>query len=116
MALGLSPIACGEDEAPEGSGAAAGSSGQAGSSGRGGSGGTAGSGGAGARDAGADAALQSVTVTFKAKVGQADFACGRSYSNQGSSAIRAQPKDLRFYVQDVKLSTSSGTEVPVVFD
>jgi uncharacterized repeat protein (TIGR04052 family) len=114
-ALGLAPVACGEDENPEGTGARAGSAGQAGSSGRGGSGGTGGSSGS-AGDAGPDAGRQSVTINFKAKVGQDDFACGRSYPAQGSTSIRAQSKDLRFYVEELKLVTPSGVEVPVVFD
>jgi uncharacterized repeat protein (TIGR04052 family) len=67
------------------------------------------------QDAGADGgdALKSVTIRFKAKVGESDFACGETFTGQGSSAADVQPKDFRFYVQDLRLINAAGDEVPV---
>lgn len=67
----------------------------------------------GGGDAAQDAGPRSVTIKFKAKVGTQDFSCGTTYANQGSTMDTVEPRDLRFFVQDVKLVTSGGTEVPV---
>lgn len=64
----------------------------------------------------ADAGSIPVTLTFKAKVGAADFKCGQTYANQGTPADTVEPRDLRFFVQDVKLVDSAGREVPVTLD
>lgn len=55
----------------------------------------------------------SVKFTFKAVVGTQPFACGTTYSSVGSTKLNATPKDFRFFVQDFKLLTRNGDEVPV---
>jgi uncharacterized repeat protein (TIGR04052 family) len=124
--------ACGDDDEPAadggsdttdaGRGGKGGSAGKAGASaaGKGGSGGASpagkgGSGGAGG-SAGGEAATQAVTIKFKAKIGDADLECGKSYPGQGSSKVSATPQDFRMFVEDVRLLTSDGTEARVVFD
>jgi uncharacterized repeat protein (TIGR04052 family) len=62
-------------------------------------------------DAGADPGVPVTALAFKAKVGSADFACGQTYS-VGSPATQYQPRDFRFYVHEVTLTTEQGTEVP----
>lgn len=57
-----------------------------------------------------------VTLTFAAKVGQEDFACGESYEAVGSPPATVQPQDFRFFVQDVRLVTGAGEEVPVTLE
>lgn len=57
-----------------------------------------------------------VTLAFAAKVGSAAFACGTSYPGVGLTSATVEPQDFRFYVQDVRLITSEGAEVPVVLD
>lgn len=72
-----------------------------------------------ARDAGSsisDAADMAVTIKFAARVGSDDFACGQQYQNIGKSKTTVTPTDLRMFVQDVKLISQSGDEVPVVLD
>ncbi|HVZ34430.1 MAG TPA: MbnP family copper-binding protein [Polyangiaceae bacterium] len=64
----------------------------------------------------AAAALQAVTLRFAAKVGSRDFACGETYAAQGSTKVTATPTDFRFYVQNVRLLTTNGQEVPVELD
>lgn len=57
-------------------------------------------------------AHQDVTqLTFKAKVGTADFACGQTYQ-VGMPATQYKPRDFRLYVHDVVLTTEDGTDVP----
>lgn len=63
-----------------------------------------------------DAGTISVTLKFKAKVGTEDFKCGSTYANQGSTNDTATPRDLRFFVQDVKLLDGSGKETPLVLE
>ena len=75
-------------------------------------GGASGNGGGGNGGAGAVA----VTIQFKATVGTAPFACGVTYTNQGSTGVAVRPRDFRFYVQSVRLIDGSGQEVPVTFD
>lgn len=57
-----------------------------------------------------------VTIQFKAQVGDAAFACGNSYDGVGSSGVTVEPQDFRFFVHDVRLVASDGTEVPVELD
>ena len=57
-----------------------------------------------------------VTLSFKAKVGTADFQCGQTYTNQGSTNESVTPQDLRMYVQDVRLVDANGKSVPVTLD
>ncbi|HEY6558707.1 MAG TPA: MbnP family copper-binding protein [Polyangiaceae bacterium] len=114
-ALSLAVLgACGDDDphgGSSGSGGRGGSSGSGGATAGTGGGGTAGSDG-GSNDAGATA----VTIRFKAKVGDADFACGQEYPNQGSTGVRARPLDFRFYVENLRMITRTGEEVPVTLD
>lgn len=70
----------------------------------------------GGNDAGQDAGPKAVSIKFKAKVGTQDFKCGTAYPNQGSTMDTVEPRDLRFFVQDVKLVTAEGTEVPITLD
>lgn len=64
----------------------------------------------------ADAGSVSVSLKFKAKVGDKDFKCGTTYTNQGTKNDTIEPRDLRFFVQDVKLVDGAGNEVPVTLD
>lgn len=64
----------------------------------------------------ADAGPVPVTISFKAKVGAADFKCGQTYPNQGMTNDTVEPRDLRLFVQDVKLVDSAGKETPVALD
>ena len=64
----------------------------------------------------ADAGPMDVSIQFKATVGTADFACGKTYTGQGSSKVSVEAKDFRFYVQSLSLLDQNGKEVPVTFD
>lgn len=57
-----------------------------------------------------------VTIEFEARVGSQAFACGEEYTDIGSRGTTVTPTDLRLFVQDVKLITSAGKEVPVALD
>ncbi len=100
----------GKDEAGKGGkgGAGAGGKGAAGNGGAGGKGGAGGSSGAGA--------TQDVTIRFKAKIGEDDLECGKSYANQGTSNVSASVQDFRFFVEEVRLVTKDGIEAKVQFD
>jgi uncharacterized repeat protein (TIGR04052 family) len=50
-------------------------------------------------------------LTFKAKVGAQDFACGQTFSI-GTPATQYRPRDFRLYVHDVVLTTEEGVDVP----
>lgn len=65
-----------------------------------------------------DAAPGSVAVSLKfaAKVGTQAFGCGSTYAGLGTTAEEARPRDLRFFVQDVKLIDGAGVEVPVALE
>jgi hypothetical protein len=69
-------------------------------------------------DAGGDAGpgRQKVTLRFKGKVGDQELECGRDYPKLGSSEITAAVRDFRFFVQDVRLVTRAGDEVPLQLD
>lgn len=56
---------------------------------------------------------QTLNLQFAAKVGSETFDCTRSYSGIGSTNTTIQPKDFRFYIHDVKLVKSDGTEISV---
>jgi uncharacterized repeat protein (TIGR04052 family) len=101
------------------------SGGHAAAAGGGGAGraGSSGSSGSAARDAGAssderDAGEDSVALSlrFRAVIGERTFACGERYANQGSSHVEVTPRDLRFYVQDVRFVNDDGKEVPLAID
>ena len=53
-----------------------------------------------------------VTLNFAAKVFDEEFACGKTYTKQGSAETEVTPGFLRFYVSNVRLITKSGQEVP----
>jgi len=95
---------------------AAGGSGDAGSGGKsaragsGGAGGSPGSGGANATQ------TQAVTIKFKAKVGDQDFACGKTYANRGTNGSTVTPQDMRLFIQELALIKEDGTRVPVTFE
>ena len=59
---------------------------------------------------------QSIDLTFQARVGSEPFACGTTYANVGSTRTSLTPADLRFYVHDIRLVTSSGAEHPLHLD
>lgn len=52
-----------------------------------------------------------VEVVFAGQVGDEPFACGVTYSDVGAHGSMAMGQDLRFYVSDVRLITSSGEDV-----
>jgi uncharacterized repeat protein (TIGR04052 family) len=83
-----------------------GSGGKAGATSAGGTGGRAGSGGSSSGE-------REVTISFKAKVGGADFACGKTFAEQGSKLTTIEPADFRTFVQDVKLIDDNDKEVPL---
>lgn len=58
------------------------------------------------------------SVTFKAKVGSADFSCSTAtYANMGSTGTDTiKPRDFRFYIHDVKLEGSDGKEYAFSLD
>ncbi|HEX4341584.1 MAG TPA: MbnP family copper-binding protein [Polyangiaceae bacterium] len=71
---------------------------------------------AGSRDDDAglvDAGPMQVTLRFKATVGAKPFACGTTYDGQGKTKVAVEPRDFRFYVQDVRLVGEHGADVPV---
>lgn len=55
--------------------------------------------------------LVPVTVRFKAMVGDAEFACGTSYANVGTSHASIVASDFRFYVHNVRLINAKGDTV-----
>ena len=57
--------------------------------------------------------LQTVTITFDARVGEQQFSCGESYSSLGSTETTVTATDFRFYVSDVALIDLEGNVVPV---
>lgn len=60
-----------------------------------------------------DANTTDLVLNFQAKVGSADFACGTTYSGVGTASTQLAARDFRFYVHDVKLVKSDGSEVSV---
>lgn len=62
-------------------------------------------------DAGTHTHQDVTQLTFKAKVGTQDFACGQTYQ-VGTPATQYKPRDFRLYVHDVVLTTEDGTDVP----
>ncbi|MEY4580082.1 MAG: hypothetical protein RL701_4785, partial [Pseudomonadota bacterium] len=65
---------------------------------------------------GSEPKSQAVTIRFKPVVGDADFACGKTYSGLGSANTTVTPQDFRMFVQDVALIKADGTKVPVQLD
>lgn len=116
--LYLATQACGDDDPAADGGADAsrddarrgGKGGTSGKSGAGGKGGVGGSAG------GSSEATRAVTIRFKAKINGDDLACGESFANLGTSKVHASVQDFRFFVEQVRLVTSSGDETRVLFD
>ena len=57
-----------------------------------------------------------VTLNFAAAVNGADFACGTSYADVGTSATEITPVDFRFYVHGVELINADGSAEEVELD
>ena len=53
----------------------------------------------------------SAPIRFVAKVGTQPFSCGTTYAGLGLSNTSYQPKDLRFYVHDIRLVSHEGDAV-----
>jgi uncharacterized repeat protein (TIGR04052 family) len=69
----------------------------------------------GTPDGGGDGGpTMAVTLTFAAKVGEEEFACGADYDGIGTTDAMITTSDFRFYVYDVRLVTDADEEVPVV--
>jgi uncharacterized repeat protein (TIGR04052 family) len=114
--LVMMQIACGDDDPATDAGQDANDeTSRAGRGGKGGSGGRGGAGGRDEQDSGTGDE-QAITIRFKAKVGNDDFECGRNYAGQGSKGTAVRPRDLRFFVEDVRLIARGGREVPVELD
>ncbi|RKH54732.1 MbnP family copper-binding protein [Corallococcus aberystwythensis] len=54
-----------------------------------------------------------VDLPVVARVGAEPFACGKTYTNVGTTKTTYEPMDFRVYVHDVRLVTRTGQEVPV---
>lgn len=61
----------------------------------------------------ASAADQPVSIQFRAVAGAAELACGKSFSNIGTTKSTITPRDFRFYVHNVRLLDEAGKEIPV---
>lgn len=59
------------------------------------------------------APMRSVSIPFVAKVNGAAFDCNSTYHGVGSTQATWQPKDLRFYVSQVRLVRQGGEVVDV---
>lgn len=64
-------------------------------------------------DTGAEGDTQEVVVTFAARFGAQEAACGADLTGVGSTASTVQLQDLRLYVHDLRLVDAVGAEVPV---
>lgn len=54
-----------------------------------------------------------VRLAMRATVGDAPFACGRSFAGIGTAASTIQATEFKFFVHDVQLTTRDGRAVPV---
>ena len=62
-------------------------------------------------------AVTPVSISFAALVGGQPFACGVTYESVGTPPVTVEPRDLRFFVQDLQLlRASDGEPVPVELD
>ncbi len=57
-----------------------------------------------------------ITIPFRAVVGDQPFACGSTYEGLGTANTEVIPADLRFYLSDMRLVRSDGTETPLALD
>ncbi|MBN8226740.1 metallo-mystery pair system four-Cys motif protein [Corallococcus macrosporus] len=60
-----------------------------------------------------DPPMVTVEIPVAARVGSEPFACGRTYTNVGTTGTTYEPMDFRVYVHAVRLVTRGGEEVPV---
>lgn len=118
LALASSAVlfaACGDendDTETPGTGGDVGTGGEGGESGNTGGDGSGATGGEG----GSSPELQSITLNFRAQIGEELFACGEDYANQGSSDVEVTPQDFRFFVSKIRLINQAGDEVPFLVD
>ena len=56
---------------------------------------------------------QPVTIRFRAQIFDREFRCGERYSGMGKTGVTADPSDLRFFVQDLRLIDQAGNLVSV---
>lgn len=61
----------------------------------------------------AQSASTPVRLAMRAMVGDAPFACGRSYAGIGTAGSTIQATEFKFFVHDVQLTTRDGRAVPV---
>ena len=57
-----------------------------------------------------------VTIRFEGRVGDEPFACGGTFSGIGSTGTDMETRDFRFYVHDVRLVRTDGSEVAISLD
>lgn len=58
-------------------------------------------------------AQQTVSIRFKAVVAEEELACGRFYTNIGTTKSTITPRDFRFYVHNLRLVDAAGKETPI---
>lgn len=56
---------------------------------------------------------QEVAINFAAYVGEAEFVCGESYKEIGTTKSTITPKDFRFYVSNLALIDEAGNAIPL---
>jgi uncharacterized repeat protein (TIGR04052 family) len=59
---------------------------------------------------------EKISIAFTAKVGGLPFSCHETYSDIGLSHSKVKMSDLRFYVSNVELVSTSGEAVPLELD
>lgn len=67
----------------------------------------------GCSDDASDQEVETVTLEFRAQIGDAPFACGQSVPSPKNPALAASPRDFRFFVSAVSLIRADGERVPV---
>ena len=58
----------------------------------------------------------SVYLSFVSEINGEPFACGREFTNVGTSAATVEPSDLRFYVSNLRFIREDGAEEPFVLE
>ncbi|MGL5836305.1 MAG: MbnP family copper-binding protein [Waterburya sp.] len=61
----------------------------------------------------AQPSTQEIAINFAAYVGEAEFACGESYKEVGTTKSTITPKDFRFYVSNLALIDEAGNAIPL---
>lgn len=59
---------------------------------------------------------RSVALTFDARFGDEAFGCDKTYDGIGAGAVSVAPRDMRFYVHDIRLVDVQGREHPIALD